>query len=123
MTDPFFGAAGTLTAIWLLVHLFIGGREIVRPFIRDSALTPTARDTLYQCWHFTTAAIACMAAFFLLASVSDERVFATCATLLAGSYFLSGVGLVTSLGESHARLPQGWLFLPVTALGIAGHLL
>ena len=123
MSQILFGTAGALAALWCAVHLFVGGHQIARPLVNAESLDPVVRHTQYLCWHFTTVAIAGMAIFFGIAATSGSIAFATSATLLAVGFFLVGVGLMVSLGESHARLPQGWLFLPVAALGVAGHLL
>ena len=123
MTNLIFGAAGALAALWFVVHLFIGGRQIARPLLEAHTLNPLVRHTQYLCWHFTTVAIAGMAIFFGMAAMTGTTAFATSATVLAGGFVVAGVGLVVSLGESHARLPQGWLFLPVAALGVMGHLI
>ncbi|MEO0918245.1 MAG: hypothetical protein AAFY31_14870 [Pseudomonadota bacterium] len=123
MAQLTFGVAGAFAALWFAVHLFIGGKQIARPLIEASNLNPVVRHTQYLCWHFTTVAITGMAIFFGLAVVTGTVAFATSGTLLAAGFFLVGVGLVISLGESHVRLPQGWLFLPVAALGFAGHFL
>ncbi|MEL7343296.1 MAG: hypothetical protein AAFN59_00365 [Pseudomonadota bacterium] len=121
MSDLIFGTAGAVAALWFAVHLFVGGRQIARPLVEAQSLRPVVRHTQYLCWHFTTVAIAGMALFFGIAAVTGTVAFATSATLLAAGFFVVGVGLVLSLGESHARLPQGWLFLPVAALGLLGH--
>ena len=121
MTDLTFGAAGAFAALWFAVHLIVGGRQIARPLVEAKTLNPVVRHTQYLCWHFTTVAIAGMAIFFGIAAMSGTIAFATSATLLAAGFFFVGVGLVVSLGESHTRLPQGWLFLPVASLGLVGH--
>jgi hypothetical protein len=123
MSDLIFGAAGAVAALWFAVHLIVGGRQIARPLVQAQTLEPVVRHTQYLCWHFTTVAIAAMALFFGIAAVTGIVAFATSATLLAAGFFVVGVGLVMALGESHARLPQGWLFLPVAALGLLGHVL
>jgi hypothetical protein len=120
METILFGSAGALAAIWLAVHTFVGGRQIARPLVEATSLSPVVRHTQYLCWHFTTVAIAAMAAFFLLAATTGLTAYATSATVLAMGFFVVGVGLVFSLGEAHARLPQGWLCLPVAGLGLAG---
>jgi len=123
MGSILFGFAGALAALWLAVHTFIGGRQIARPIVQAKELSPVVRHTQYLCWHFTTVAIAAMAASFFLAAATGLTAYATSATILAMGFFVVGVGLVLSLGEAHARLPQGWLFLPVAGLGLAGLLL
>ena len=123
MEKVLFSVAAGLAAIWLAVHFFIGGREIARPLIEAEKLPSIVKHTQYLCWHFTTVAIACIAAFFCLAIFTEIAAFATSATVLALGFFLVGVSLIVVLGESHARLPQGWLFLPVAALGAGGLIL
>ena len=115
-----FIAAGGLSTIWLMVHLVLGGRDIVLPLLAASQLSPVVRDTQYLCWHFTSAAILCIAGFFFWAAFSASLAPAIAATMLAGAFTLTGIGLVALRGGSHLELPQGWLFLPITALGLVG---
>ncbi len=115
----FLGAAA-LSGVWLVVHLFMGGREIARPLRESDALAPVVRDTQYLCWHFTSASIAAIALFFLLAALRAEPTFAVAGTILSAAFTVIGVGLVKPLGQSFAVLPQGWLFLPITLLGLWG---
>lgn len=123
MPHIMFMAAGALAAVWFLVHVFIGGREIARPLVQATGLAPQVRHTQYLCWHFTSVGIACMSGLFFASAFGGPSAFATSATLMAAGFCGVGVALVISIGESHARLPQGWLFLPVTALGVIGHLM
>ena len=48
-------------ALWFVVHLILGGRQIARPLVEAQSLNPVVRHTQYLCWHFTTVAI-CKAA-------------------------------------------------------------
>lgn len=114
-----FVLAAMLSATWLAVHLIAGGRQIARP-LRASALDPVVRDTHYLCWHFTSVAIGAMAVFFALAAASGIAAYGVAGMVLAAGFWLCGVGLVVALGQSHADLPQGWLFLPVAFLGLWG---
>ncbi|MEJ6390238.1 hypothetical protein [Gymnodinialimonas ulvae] len=111
--------ASALAAIWFAVHLILGGRQIAGP-LRRSGLDPIVRDTQYLCWHFTSVAIAAMALFFALAAILGESAYAVAGLVLAAGFWISGVGIVVAIGQSHAKLPQGWLFLPVAALGLWG---
>ncbi len=120
MESTLFASAGCLAAIWLAVHTFVGGRQIARPLVASTELPPVVRHTQYLCWHFTTVAIACMATLFGIAALTGIKAYAGSATLLATGFFVVGVGLVIALEEMHMRLPQGWLFLPVAGLGLAG---
>lgn len=123
MTHLFFWSASALATLWFAVHLFLGGRHIARPLIAASELESIVRQTQYLCWHFTTVGIAGIAIFFGIAAVGGNVAYASAATALAAGFFFVGVGLALSLGVNHARLPQGWLFLPVAVLGLMGHFL
>lgn len=122
MTDILFLAAGGLSALWLVVHLFAGGPQIAKPLRETQELDSVARDTLYLCWHFTSVAIACMAGLFFWAALADSLAFATAGSVLATGFAVIGISLVIKVGGNHMQLPQGWLFVPVAALGLVGHL-
>lgn len=115
-----FLLAAALSGVWLFVHLLLGGREIATPLRAAPDLAPVVRDTQYLCWHFTSVGIAAMASFFAAAAWVGDTAFAVAATVLAAGFAVTGIGLVIGIGQSHARLPQGWLFVPVTLLGAAG---
>ncbi|MEL6841380.1 MAG: hypothetical protein AAFP85_19010 [Pseudomonadota bacterium] len=112
--------AGALALIWLIVHLFVGGRQIARPLLTAPDLAPIVRETQYLCWHFTSVAIAAMAGLNLWAVIADDRAFAVAALILAAGFAVVGIGLVSRLGSRHSDLPQGWLFVPVAVLGLLG---
>jgi hypothetical protein len=119
---PFF-AAGGLSTLWLLVHGIMGGRDIVRPALAPSDLSPVVRYTLYICWHYTTVSIAMMAALFVWAGVSLNMTGATIATALAAAFSMVGIVLARRQGGQFRDLPQGWLFGPVAVLGGIGLIL
>lgn len=113
-------AAASLSLLWLIVHLVLGGRQIARPLRQAPDLTPVVRDTQYLCWHFTSVAIGAMAILFALAVILETPAYAVSATLLAAGFASVGIGIVVAIRGSHAVLPQGWLFVPVAALGLWG---
>ena len=123
MAEWLFFAAGGLSTLWLLVHVIMGGRDIVRPALAPSDLSPVVRDTLYICWHYTTVSIAMMAALFVWAGVSLNMTGATIATALAAGFSLVGIVLARRQGSQFSDLPQGWLFVPVAVLGGIGLIL
>ena len=120
MGSLYFWLAGASSAVWFAVHFFIGGRDIARPLMQARAIDPVVRHTQYLCWHFTSVTIATMAGFFFWSAYSEISAFAAAATVLALGFVVVGVGLVIGLKESHFKLPQGWLFLPVAGLGLFG---
>jgi hypothetical protein len=101
----------------------MGGKEIMRPALGPSGLSPVVRDTLYICWHYTTVSIAMIAALFIWAGVSLNMMAAATATALATAFSLVGIALVLRQGARYRDLPQGWLFVPVAGLGGIGLLL
>lgn len=115
---PFTIASG-VAALWLGVHLFLGGKEVARPLLA-SDLHPLARDVMYMCWHFVSAGIAAIAVFFGLAAWLGDPAYGVAGTLLAAAFTVIGILIATLQGQSHLKMPQGWLFLPVAALGLWG---
>lgn len=120
MTQFLFLSAGLLAFTWLLVHLFAGGRTVVSPAFATETLDPIVRDTLYICWHFTSVGIFAMAALFLAASAGGAATLAMVGTGLAAGFFAAGILVQMVVKQPFKHLPQGWLFLPVTLLGIGG---
>ncbi|SHH48900.1 hypothetical protein [Marivita hallyeonensis] len=115
-----FSLAAALSAVWLGVHLVLGGKDIAAPLLRADGLVPVVRDTQYLCWHFTSCAIAAMAVGFAYAAWSGDIALAWGVTLLAAAFAVTGIGLVIRIGQSHRKLPQGWLFVPVATFGAIG---
>ncbi|GAB5480570.1 MAG: hypothetical protein Pars92KO_03270 [Parasphingorhabdus sp.] len=120
MTSYLYALAAIISAIWFGVHLFMGGREIARPLRQSVELDPLVRDVQYLCWHFTTVSIAAMSLFFFLAYFLGQQPYAVAGTILAAGFTLTGIGLVSAIGQSHRKAPQGWLFAPITLLGLWG---
>lgn len=113
--------AGFAALAVCLTHLVLGGREIVRPFLAVEKMPSIARYTLYYCWHLVTITLAGMAlAFLMAAQPGGARALAIFATVGAASFATLNFGMNLRLGLSFTRHPQGFLFLPVAALGAAG---
>lgn len=119
-TQILFGVAGGIAALWLVVHLLLGGKDVERPLRTSQALDPVVRDTLHLCWHCVTVTVAIMAVLFLLAILTARPDFAMAGTGLAWGFTMVGIALAPAVGASFRDLPQGWLFLPIAALGTAG---
>lgn len=120
MSFWFFVAAGVLSGVWFVVHLIAGGRDIAQPVLQASELDPVVRETMYLCWHFTSVAIACITGFFLWSAMTGTETLAAAGAILASGLAVVGIGLVVLRKSKHLELPQGWLFVPVALIGLAG---
>ncbi len=123
LTNYFYALAAIISAIWFAVHVFIGGREIAQPLRQSIELDPLVRDVQYLCWHFTTVSIAAISLFFVLAFFLEQQPYAVAGTIMAAGFTLTGIGLVAAIRQSHRKAPQGWLFAPITLLGLWGLLM
>lgn len=113
-----FSIAAALSLAWALVHLFVGGRQIARPLLA-AQMPVTARSTAWMCWHFVSVTLFLLATFFLAAAFGSDDL-GLAGTLIAAAFFFTGLWAKTMTGETFARLPQGWLFLPVALAGLWG---
>lgn len=114
-----FGIAGSVATLWFIVHLFLGGKEVIVPMRADPHLDPVVRDTLYVGWHYISVSVAAMAALFFIAIFTARADLAMAGTALAWGFTLVGIGQVPAIGARYRDLPQGWLFLPIALLGTA----
>jgi len=114
-----FSSASVLSFIWFLVHFLVGGKEVARPLLADQHLTDTVQQTLYLCWHLVSASIAAMAVFFGLAVWLQAPSYAVSGLLLAVGFVTVGVTIVPLQAWRYRTIPQGWLFVPVAAMGAA----
>ncbi len=113
--------AGILALAVCLLHLIFGGRDIVRPFLAADHLAPVLRYTMYFCWHLVTLSLAGMAAAFLVAArPGGAESLAKFATAGATSFALLNFAMNARLRLSFTQHPQGFLFVPVAAFGVAG---
>lgn len=120
MQTILFSAAALLSLIWLGVHLIMGGREIAAPLRASRELRAVVADTAYVAWHMTSAAILIVAVFFGLSVMTGDHSFALSGSLLAFGLSAAGVFVLWHTGQSSRVLPQGWLFVPIWMLGLAG---
>lgn len=113
--------AGVLAFAVCLIHLILGGRDIVRPFLASKHLPPGLRYTMYFCWHLVSLSLAGMAAAFLVAArPGGPTSLAAFATVGAAGFALLNFAMNARLRLSFAQHPQGFLFVPVAAFGAAG---
>ena len=117
----YFLCATLFAAFITGLHVFAGGKAIARPLLEATELPDAVRYVQYFCWHIATLALAFQALLFGLAMVSDAPViYATIATAFAASIGLLGIAMPLLLKVSYRVVPQGWLFVPVAGLGVAG---
>ncbi|MEO0913915.1 MAG: hypothetical protein AAFY59_13150 [Pseudomonadota bacterium] len=111
-------SAVALSLAWFAVHLFMGGREVAAPLVKDEAIAEVVRYTAYLCWHITSATLLLMAAFFATAQLFALPGLLYAATALAAATALVGIAIPPRFGLSYKLLPQGWLFVPIALLGL-----
>lgn len=108
-------AAG-LSALWFAVHTFVGGAEVAGP-LRLSDLPDAVRAPAWMVWHMVTGTLALMALLFAWATARASRDVLLAATALAAVFAVAGLVAIPLTGSAIATLPQGFLFVPVAALG------
>ncbi len=119
--NTFLVLAASLSVLNTGLHLFAGGREIARPLLEARSLPDNVRCVQYFCWHIATLALALQAAVFGVAAfMPDQMALAIVGTAFAAAIALLGIVLPPFLKISYKTMPQGWLFVPVSALGLAG---
>ncbi|MEL6111885.1 MAG: hypothetical protein AAFR20_03685 [Pseudomonadota bacterium] len=116
-----FVGAGILGILVMLIHLFLGGREIARPTLNDGDMPSVVRYTNYFCWHLVTLSLGLMSAGFFYSAFPQTPVAPAVAALLfasAAAFLCLGVNFRFSLKQAHH--PQWLLFLPIAAAGAIG---
>lgn len=112
-------AAGT-SLITMIIHLTLGGREIVRPLL-ESTLHPVVRYTNYYCWHLVTITITATAAMFLAASLDQSLVqLGWFALLLSVAFAVLSLALIIVFRQNPLLMPQWLLFLITSILALTG---
>ena len=113
--------AGFLSGLTFLIHTFLGGRDIAGPLLSATDLKPVPKYVSYYCWHIATIVLAAMAVMYALAALFPQSwELGWMATGLALAFCLLGLALPPLKKQSYKAMPQGWLFLPIALLGIAG---
>ena len=118
MSTPLLLCAAGLSLAWFLLHFLAGGRLVARPLRDHPGLDHTVMATMWMCWHMVTALLLLMALFFLAAVIWDNRGLAIAGTACAAAFTLAGIAAAPVLGTRYKVIPQGWLFVPVAALGL-----
>jgi len=118
MENIYLYGAGSLSILWCAVHFFVGGRNIAAPLRVAEGLDSTQRSIAWMCWHMVTVNLFLMGAFFILGAHLSIVGLVWAGTALSISFFATGLLIPVLSGISYREVPQGWLFLPTTILGI-----
>ncbi len=116
-------AAGAASGVICLIHVFAGGRHIAGPLLSARDLHDVPKYTQYYCWHLVTIVLAAMSLAFIYAAIgTGARDVAMVMGVIAAAFAVFGLIIVPVMKQSYREMPQGWLFVPVALLGIAGAL-
>lgn len=123
MPDLILLAAAMLIAIAFFVHLFLGGKYVVRPLLADRRLSPPAKWLSYYCWHLVSLTLAFFAVYLAYGSLNRPNIFVLTglAVFFAGGCALS-VFAANKGGISPLRFPSTSLFF-VCAVCVAADVL
>jgi len=117
----YFAIAAALSAFITLIHIFVGGPQLVVPLRKATELHPIVRETHYYCWHLVSISLGALSGLFLWSALSPSvHELAIVGTLISASFCLWGLVLVPSVRQSFRDMPQAFLFLPVAVLGGLG---
>ncbi|MEL6679643.1 MAG: hypothetical protein AAFQ51_13140 [Pseudomonadota bacterium] len=120
MFEPFL-VAGVVNLLWCAVHVFIGGPAVARPLVLSTELGDAPKITQYYCWHLVTLTLALTGLGFLSVGLGYAgQPLGLFLTVLSAGFAALGLALAPLWRFSYSVLPQGWLFVPVTALGVWG---
>ncbi|MEO1539487.1 MAG: hypothetical protein AAFU59_03830 [Pseudomonadota bacterium] len=120
MVEPFI-AAGVLNLVWCAVHVFVGGPAVAHPLLRSQELGHATKITQYYCWHLVSLTLGLTGLGFLaVGSGYGGAPLGVFVTVLSAGFALLGIVVAPVQRSSYRVLPQGWLFVPVAALGLWG---
>ncbi|RMB08742.1 hypothetical protein [Eilatimonas milleporae] len=119
--NTYFAIAAAFATFNAGLHFFLGGKTIARPLLEATGLPDKVRCVQYFCWHIATLTLILQAVLLGVAAVAPaETGLAIVGTAVAASVGLLGIGMPPFLQIGYGTMPQGWLFVPVTGLGLAG---
>lgn len=114
-------AAAIASAATLLIHFFIGGREIAAHLLKDDLLHPVVRMTSYFCWHLVTIMLAAMTVLLALpATGASPVILAQIGTAIAAASLLLNIGINLRFRLNWVHHIQWVLFGAVTGLAVPG---
>lgn len=111
-------AAAGLSALWFAIHTFVGGRQVALIIRQDTHLDPMVRTVAWMVWHMVTVTLLFMAGMFAAAGLLASRDLLAAGTILAALIAAAGIFAPAFLKHPFSSVPQGFLFVPIAALGI-----
>ena len=111
-----YGAAG-LSALWFVIHTFVGGRQVADVIRATEAMPEMPRVVAYMVWHMVTVTLMFMAGVFLAAALLPSRDLLWAGTILAALIAAAGLFAPAYMRHPFSSVPQGFLFIPVAGLG------
>lgn len=119
--NTFFLLAGGMAGLTMILHLWLGGREIAAPLLNSRDMHSVARYTNYFCWHMVSIVLAMMAGTFIWAAFRTEAYEAALvSTLLAAAFCVWNLSLVAWKKQSFLQMPQWALFAAILAFAVPG---
>ncbi|KAJ56158.1 hypothetical protein ACMU_10425 [Actibacterium mucosum KCTC 23349] len=117
MEQIYLMSAAALSAVWFLVHTFLGGRQVARPLRQATGMTDEARVVAWMCWHFVTATLLVLTLCFGGALIWAMPGLTLAGTALAAGFVAVGTWVTARSDIGFAKAPQGLLFIPQVVLG------
>ena len=114
----FFGAAALITVIATCVHVFLGGRQFVRPLLATD-LPPDLKWMAYFMWHVATVSVGATGVVFGLAATGHAG-FGLFGVGFAAAIGLLGMGVAVKSGLGPGAFPIIFLNTLIVALGLTG---
>lgn len=118
-----YGLAAVVLTALTMMHLTMGQKEVVRPLLSTTALTPDTIAILLVCWHLVTIVMVAAAGAYVAAALSPAFVGAAlAATGLISLLAVWSLIVLVWRKQRHRDMPQWIAFALVALLGLAGHL-
>lgn len=119
MILAFFAAAAAAFAAFF-VHVFLGGRLVVRPLLKARDITLASCWLMYFCWHIVSLLLLFMAAAFVWAGLGAPWLLGAGLTVFS-ALVLALCGYVCWRAKfPPQRVPPFVLFATMTLLGALG---
>lgn len=120
MESIWLWAAGLVTSVGVFVHVVLGGKMFVRPFLAND-IPNEHKWMAYLVWHVASVAFVFMTVGFIAAATLPGRAdYAVIATAFAGFLVVTALMVCWKSGLSPRNFPAIPLFSVVTTLGLIG---